>query len=161
MPTITPCLWFDPATPDTSLEAALDFYPTGFPDSSVESVYRRPGDEMLLSANFTLAGNRFCGVNGGPQFRFTAAVSFQIECADQAEVDYYWDALLVGGRPSKCGWLEDRFGLSWQVVPRRLFELIYRTDGRRAHAAAEVMMTMQKFVIADLEAGVDRVIAAD
>jgi predicted 3-demethylubiquinone-9 3-methyltransferase (glyoxalase superfamily) len=100
---------------------------------------------------FVLDGQRFLAINGGPQFRFTEAVSFMIHCKDQDEVDYYWDRLLEGGEESQCGWLKDRFGLSWQVVPDRLLELQEDPDPARAGAAMKAMMGMRKIVIAELE----------
>lgn len=152
MPTITPSLWFD-----DDLEDAMLFYTGIFPNSSIEYVNRyteagpgTPGE--VLSAGFNLDGTRFVGINGGPVFSFTEAVSFLIECADQAEVDYYWDALVAGGQESQCGWLKDRFGLSWQVVPTRLYELLSDPDPARVVAATTAMLGMRKIVIADLEA---------
>ena len=152
MPTITPSLWFD-----DDLEEAMRFYTGIFPNSSIEYVNRYtetgPGTTgEVLSAGFNLDGTRFVGINGGPVFSFTEAVSFLIGCADQAEVDYYWDALVAGGQESQCGWLKDRFGLSWQVVPTRLYELLSDPDAARAAAATTAMLGMRKIVIADLEA---------
>ena len=98
-----------------------------------------------------LDGHRFIGINGGPQFPFSEAVSFLVECKDQDEIDYYWDKLVEGGEESQCGWLKDRFGLSWQIVPTRLFELTGDPDPVRATAAAEAMLGMRKIVIAELE----------
>ncbi len=156
MPTITPSLWFD-----DDLEEAMRFYTGIFPNSSIEYVNRYtdaggPGTAgRVVSAGFTLDGTRFVGINGGPVFSFTEAVSFLIECADQAEVDYYWDALVAGGQESQCGWLKDRFGLSWQVVPTRLYELLSDPpDQTRAAAATKAMLGMRRIVIADLEAAV-------
>ncbi|WP_431235419.1 VOC family protein [Mycolicibacterium psychrotolerans] len=154
MPTITPSLWFD-----NDLEEAMRFYTGIFPNSSIEYVNRYtdagPGTAgQVVSAGFTLDGSRFVGINGGPVFAFTEAVSFLIECADQAEVDYYWDALVAGGQESQCGWLKDRFGLSWQVVPTRLYELLSDPDQTRAAAATKAMLGMSRIVIADLEAAV-------
>jgi predicted 3-demethylubiquinone-9 3-methyltransferase (glyoxalase superfamily) len=101
-----------------------------------------------------LDGQRFVGINGGPQFPFSEAVSFEVRCADQEEVDYYWNRLLDGGVESQCGWLKDRFGLSWQIVPERLFELIGDRDPARAAAATKAMLGMRRIVIAELEAAV-------
>jgi predicted 3-demethylubiquinone-9 3-methyltransferase (glyoxalase superfamily) len=152
VPTITPSLWFD-----DDLEEAMSFYTGIFPNSRIDYVNRyteagpgTPGE--VISGGFTLDGTRFVGINGGPIFAFTEAVSFLIECADQAEVDYYWDALVAGGHESQCGWLKDRFGLSWQVAPTRLFELLSDPDPARATAATTAMLGMRKIVIADLEA---------
>src|SRR6476659_6662187 len=154
MPAITPSLWFD-----NVLEEAIEFYAAVFPNSSVETIDRytdagpgTPGE--VVSAVFTLNGQRFVGINGGPQFPFTEAVSFMVSCRDQAEVDYYWDRLLDGGVESQCGWLKDRFGLSWQIVPDRLSELTGDPDPARATAASQAMLGMRKIVIAELEAAV-------
>ncbi|MFB1297815.1 VOC family protein [Mycobacterium sp. pW049] len=151
MPAITPSLWFD-----NDLEDAVAFYSAIFPNSSLESVERytdagpgTPGE--VVSASFTLDGQRFIGINGGPQFPFTEAVSFTIACRDQDEVDYYWDRLVAGGEESQCGWLKDRYGLSWQIVPDRLMELTTDPDPAKATAATKAMLGMRKIVIADLE----------
>jgi len=151
MPAITPSLWFD-----NDLEEAIEFYVSVFPNSSVETIDRytdagpgTPGE--VVSAVFTLDGQRFVGINGGPQFPFTEAVSFLVACRDQAEVDYYWDRLLDGGQESQCGWLKDRFGLSWQIVPDRLNELTGDPDPARATAATRAMLGMRKIVITELE----------
>lgn len=154
MPSITPSLWFD-----GDLEDAAEFYTSVFPNSSIEGFNRytdagpgTPGE--VVSGTFWLDGQRFIGINGGPQFTFSEAVSFEVRCADQDEVDYYWDRLLDGGVESECGWLKDRFGLSWQIVPERLFQLIGDGDPARAAAATRAMLGMRKIVIADLEAAV-------
>jgi predicted 3-demethylubiquinone-9 3-methyltransferase (glyoxalase superfamily) len=149
MPSITPSLWFD-----NNLEDAAAFYTAIFPNSTVESINRNtasgtPGE--VVYGIFVLDGQRFLAINGGPQFRFTEAVSFMIHCKDQDEVDYYWERLLDGGEESQCGWLKDRFGLSWQVVPDRLLELQQDPDPARAGAAMKAMMGMHKIVIAELE----------
>ena len=151
MPAITPSLWFD-----NDLEEAIEFYVSVFPNSSVETIDRytdagpgTPGE--VVSAVFTLDGQRFVAINGGPQFPFTEAVSFMVACRDQTEVDYYWDRLLDGGQESQCGWLKDRFGLSWQIVPDRLHELTGDPDPARATAATKAMLGMRKIVIAELE----------
>lgn len=151
---ITPCLWFD-----GDAEQAAEFYVGLFPDSRVDAVHRSPVDNPstlkgdVLLVEFTLAGRSFTGLNGGPQFQFTEAVSFQIDCADQAEVDYYWSALTAdGGREIQCGWCKDRFGLSWQVVPRRMMELLSSSDRAEAARAMQAMMGMTKMDVAALEA---------
>ncbi len=105
----------------------------------------------MLSGVFVLDGTRFIGINGGPHFQFSEAVSFMVGCKDQDEVDYYWDRLVDGGQESQCGWLKDRFGLSWQIVPDRLFELTSDPDPARAAAATKAMHGMRKIVIAELE----------
>jgi predicted 3-demethylubiquinone-9 3-methyltransferase (glyoxalase superfamily) len=155
MPSITPSLWFD-----NNLEEAAEFYTSVFPNSSIESINRvteagpgTPGD--VLYGVFVLDGNRFLAINGGPAFAFSEAVSFMIDCKDQDEVDYYWERLVDGGDESQCGWLKDRFGLSWQVVPNRLFELTNDPDPARAAAATKAMHGMRKIVVAELEAAAD------
>jgi predicted 3-demethylubiquinone-9 3-methyltransferase (glyoxalase superfamily) len=155
MPKITPSLWFD-----NDLEEAAEFYTSVFPNSKIESLNRYteagPGAPWdVVSGSFVLDGTRFVGINGGPQFPFTEAVSFMVYCQDQDEVDYYWDRLLEGGLQSQCGWLKDRFGVSWQIVPDRLFELLNDPDPARAAAATKAMLGMRKIVIADLEAAAD------
>jgi predicted 3-demethylubiquinone-9 3-methyltransferase (glyoxalase superfamily) len=150
--TITPCLWFD-----NTLEEAAEFYTSVFPNSSIEQLVRyteagpgTPGD--VAYGMFVLDGNRFLGINGGAEFPFSEAVSFEVRCADQAEVDHYWSKLLDGGEESQCGWLKDRFGLSWQIVPERLYELL--EDPATAAAATTAMLAMGKIVVADLDAAV-------
>ena len=125
-----PCLWFDGKAED-----AATFYTSLLPDSSVDKVWRSPADTpsgpagIVLTVDFTLNGHHFQGLNGGPDFSFNEAVSFVIECEDQDEVDRLWDALSAdGGEPGPCGWLKDRFGLSWQIVPRQLNELVGDPD---------------------------------
>ena len=157
MPSITPSLWFS-----DNLEEAAAFYTSVFPNSSIENINRaseagprQPGD--VVSGTFVLDGNRFIGINGGPEFSFSEAVSFLIGCKDQDEVDYYWGRLVDGGEESQCGWLKDRFGLSWQVVPDRLFELLNDPHPARAAAAMKAMLGMRKIVIAELESAADGV----
>jgi predicted 3-demethylubiquinone-9 3-methyltransferase (glyoxalase superfamily) len=132
-------------------------------DDADEPLARRGNDVSgprtrgeVVSGTFVLDGTRFVGINGGPQFPFTEAVSFMVNCHDQDEVDYYTERLLDGGgQESQCGWLKDRFGVSWQIVPDRLFELLGDPDPARAAAAAKAMLGMRKIVIADLEAAAD------
>lgn len=156
MSKISPCLWFD-----GEAEAAARCYVSLFPDARIERVMRSPAETpagpagQVLSVEFSLAGTRFVGLNGGPQFPFTEAVSFQIDCADQAEVDHYWFALAEGGSEGQCGWLKDRWGLSWQVVPRRLPELLGDPDPARAARAMRAMLTMTRLDIAALERAAD------
>lgn len=154
MPSITPSLWFD-----DNLEEAARFYTAVFPNSSIEKFDRytdagpgAPGE--VVSGTFVLDGNRFIGINGGPAFHFSEAVSFVVGCKDQAEVDYYWNRLVDGGEESQCGWLKDRFGLSWQIVPDRLYELIGDPDPARAAAATKAMLGMRRIVVAELEEAV-------
>jgi predicted 3-demethylubiquinone-9 3-methyltransferase (glyoxalase superfamily) len=155
MPSITPSLWFD----DNLVEAA-EFYTSVFPNSKIESIEYyteagpgKPGD--VLSGTFVLDGTRFFAINGGPVFQFTEAISLMVNCKDQAEVDYYWDRLVDGGQESQCGWLKDRFGLSWQICPGRLLELTNDPDPARALAATKAMHGMRKIVIAEVEAAAD------
>ena len=139
MRTITPCLWFD-----HDAEQAAERYTSLFPDSRIDRVSRAPADFPsgqegdVLTVDFTLMGRPFQGLNGGPELQFTEAVSFVVECDDQAEVDRYWEALLEGGQESQCGWLKDRFGLSWQIVPKRLQELLDGPDPAGAKRAWSV-----------------------
>lgn len=156
MTTINPCLWFD-----DNLEEAMAFYTSVFPNSRIGNVSRYAEGGMgvpgsVMAADFELDGLAFRAINGGPQFRFSEAVSFAVACRDQAEVDRYWDALTAdGGEESMCGWLRDRFGLSWQIVPERLYELVSDPDPARAQAATAAMLQMRKIVVADLEAAAD------
>ena len=159
MNSINPCLWFD-----DNLEEAAKFYTAIFPNSSVGHLTRYteagPGEPgTAMAGEFTLDGLTFRGINGGPEHAtFSEAISFSVTCADQAEVDHYWEALLAdGGEESMCGWLKDRFGLSWQVVPARLYELVSDPDPARARAATEAMLGMRRIVVADLEAAADAV----
>lgn len=145
---ITPFLWFN----DNAEEAAT-FYVSVFPNSKLTDVARMGEGGPALTVAFTLDGEDFVGLNGGPVHAFTEAVSFVIDCQTQAEVDRYWETLTAdGGQPGDCGWLKDRFGLSWQVVPRRLPELLTDPDPARAQRAMQAMMQMHKIDIAALEA---------
>lgn len=139
-----PCLWFD-----GQAEQAAELYTSIFPRSEVTDVARQP-DGSVLTVSFSLDGQRFVALNGGPQFSFTEAVSFQIPCADQDEVDHYWSRLTDGGQESQCGWLKDRFGLSWQVIPHELFTLLSDPDPGRAQRATEAMLQMSRLDIAEL-----------
>lgn len=154
---IVPCLWFDGAG-----EEAAAFYVSLLPDSRIDRVNRSPVDtpsglaDTVLTIEFTLAGRPYLALNGGPHFRFNQAVSFQILTEDQAETDRLWDALIAdGGKASDCGWLQDRWGLSWQITPRRLMALTTDPDRDRARRAMTAMMTMQKIDIAALNQAAD------
>lgn len=153
MPKITPFLWFD-----NQAEEAAAFYVSVFPNSKITEVSRYgpagPGPEgQAMVVAFELDGQAFTALNGGPHFRFTEAVSFYISCKDQAEIDHYWDGLQAGGgSPSQCGWLKDRFGLSWQVVPEVLPQLIGGPDREKARRGTEAMLKMRKLDIAALQA---------
>jgi predicted 3-demethylubiquinone-9 3-methyltransferase (glyoxalase superfamily) len=155
MATLTTCLWFD-----TEAEEAAAFYTSLFPNSSVGAVSHFPEAAprpagMVMTVEFTLDGRPFVGLNGGPEFSFTEAISLQVHCADQAEVDRYWSAFADGGEESQCGWIKDRFGLSWQVIPTRLPELLADPDPQRSQRAMTAMLGMKKLVVADLEAAAD------
>jgi predicted 3-demethylubiquinone-9 3-methyltransferase (glyoxalase superfamily) len=153
VPNITPMLWFD-----DDAEQAATFYTSTFPNSRIDKVVRAASDTPsnkkgdVITVEFTLDGTTFVGLNGGPDFKFNEAVSFVIDCKDQAEVDHYWDALIKGGgEPSVCGWLKDKFGLSWQVTPRRLLEMTESDDRPAAERAMKAMLEMTKIDIAKLE----------
>jgi 2-polyprenyl-6-hydroxyphenyl methylase/3-demethylubiquinone-9 3-methyltransferase len=158
---IAPCLWFD-----RQAEEAANFYASVFPDSRVKAVHRAPGDYPsgkqgdVLTVEFTVLGMDFLGLNGGPQFKFDEAISFQVYTDDQEETDRYWNAIVSnGGHESACGWCKDRFGLSWQITPRRLMELMSQKDHAKSKAAFEAMMQMKKIDIAALETAVEGVAA--
>jgi predicted 3-demethylubiquinone-9 3-methyltransferase (glyoxalase superfamily) len=156
MPKTVPCLWFD-----GQAEQAAALYTEVFPDSKILGVTRYgpglPGPEgSVMTVNFSLDGQEYVGLNGGPQFSFTEAISFQILCADQDEVDHYWDRLSEGGQEGPCGWLKDRFGVSWQVVPTVLFALVGDPDPGRAERATQAMMGMGKIDIAGLQRAADQ-----
>jgi predicted 3-demethylubiquinone-9 3-methyltransferase (glyoxalase superfamily) len=155
--TITPCLWFD-----DQAEVAAHFYVGIFPNSKVGAVSRYPeaGREFHgrepgtpLTVAFELDGQPFTALNGGPQYKFTEAVSFQVNCETQAEVEHYWSKLSAGGDESaqRCGWLKDKFGLSWQVVPTILPKLLTGPDAAKGQRAFLALMGMKKLIIADLE----------
>ncbi|HEY2521226.1 MAG TPA: VOC family protein [Streptosporangiaceae bacterium] len=149
---LTTCLWFD-----TQAEEAATHYTSIFKDAKLGNISRygeggpRPAG-MVITAEFELNGQPFVALNGGPEYHFTEAVSFQIPCADQAEVDYYWDRLTAdGGEPGPCGWLKDKFGVSWQVIPAVLSSLLGDPDPEKASRATQAMLTMGKLDIAALE----------
>ena len=148
---ITPFLWFD-----SNAEEAANFYVSVFPNSEITEVSRygeagprAAGSVMVVS--FRLDGQDFAALNGGPEFTFTEAVSFSIACANQKEVDYYWDKLTDGGEPGPCGWLKDKFGVSWQVVPTLLTEMLQDEDRQRADRVMQAMLQMGKIDVAKLE----------
>ncbi len=153
---ITPCLWFN-----GNAEEAAAFYAQHLPDSHVGKIFRSPAktpsgpEGSVLLVEFTVAGQKFVGLNGGPQFKFTEAVSFQIHCDDQSEVDRLTEALSAVPEAEVCGWVKDRFGLSWQIVPRRLIALLQDPDRARAKRAMDAMMQMKRIDIAALEAAAD------
>lgn len=143
---ITPCLWFD-----DRIEEAVNFYVEVFKDAEIRDVQRYP-DGRVLTMHFRLHDQEFMGLNGGPVHKFTPATSFSVDCKDQAEVDYLWGRLLEGGgREDQCAWLQDRFGLSWQIVPEALPRLLSQTDREAAGRVMQAMFKMQKIIVADLE----------
>ena len=149
---ITPFLWFD-----GNLEEAINFYTGIFNDSEIVSMHRNgkagPGPEgSVMTATIILNGQEFYLLNGGPMFKFTEAISFFVKCETQEEVDHYWEKLSEGGHKSQCGWLKDKFGLSWQIVPNALGELLYNTDGATSQRVMGAMMKMSKLDIAGLQA---------
>ena len=152
MEKISPCLWFD-----GQAEEAARFYVSLVPDSRIDEVVRSPADNpstregSILTVVFTLGGQRFVGLNGGPRFKFNEAVSFQIYCEDQAEVDRLTQALSAHPEAEQCGWVKDRFGLSWQIVPRRMLALLGSPDATKARRAMEAMMKMKRIDIAAVE----------
>lgn len=147
MQKITPFLWFD-----NNAEEAINLYVKIFKDATIDNISRQTPDGPLFTASISLFGQKFAVINGGPMFKFNEAVSFVVHCKDQEEVDYYWNNLTAdGGEESMCGWLKDKFGLSWQIVPDRLFELVYSKDVERAQKATHAMLKMKKIDISKLE----------
>lgn len=151
MSKIATCLWFD-----HEAEEAMEFYLTVFPNARRGTVSRYgPGAPLpegtAMMCTFTLEGYDIMALNGGPVYRLNPAVSLYVDCTDQAEVDRYWDALVAGGEPSRCGWLVDRFGLSWQIVPRVLGELLGQPDPVKAERVMQAMLAMDKIDVAGLE----------
>jgi predicted 3-demethylubiquinone-9 3-methyltransferase (glyoxalase superfamily) len=151
MQAITPFLWFD-----SQAEEAATYYVSVFDDSEIRGVSRYPENTpgpagSVMTVQFTLKGQEFTALNGGPEFDFTPAVSLYVHCTDQDEVDRYWDALLDGGRSQSCGWVTDRFGVTWQIVPDRLGELLGDPDPERANRAMQAMLEMDKMEIKALE----------
>jgi predicted 3-demethylubiquinone-9 3-methyltransferase (glyoxalase superfamily) len=153
---ITPNLWFD-----GNAEEAAEFYLSVFENSRIIDKMHYPEGSgqagQVLTVEWELDGQRFVGINGGPKFKFDEAISLSISCEDQDEVDYYWEKLTDGGEESVCGWLKDRFGLSWQVVPEGTEELFSDADPERAQRAFEAMQKMRKLDIAALRSAADGV----
>ena len=154
-PKLTPCLWFD-----TQAEAAANHYASIFRNSKVGAIsrYGKEGKEIhgkdagsVMTVEFELEGQKFLALNGGPHFKFTEAVSFQVLCETQAEVDHYWSKLSQGGSEGPCGWLKDRFGLSWQVVPTILPQLLQDENSAKAQRAMKALLQMRKLDIAALK----------
>lgn len=144
---VTPYLMFN-----DQLEAAMEFYSTTFPDSEIRNVARAGEDGPISSAEFVVGGQLFMGYNGGSYFSFSEGVSFYVDCADQDEVDEYWNKFLeAGAEPTACGWIKDPFGLSWQIVPRRFVELIQDKNPTKVKAVMDAMMTMVKLDVAEFE----------
>jgi predicted 3-demethylubiquinone-9 3-methyltransferase (glyoxalase superfamily) len=155
MPTITPFLWYD-----TQAEDAAKFYCSVFKNSKIVAVARYgdagPGPKgNVMTVDFELDGQRFTALNAGPHFKFNEAVSFMIHCKTQEEVDFYWQALSAGGQTSDCGWLKDKYGLSWQVTPDALMTLIKDPDPSKSQRVMAAMMTMKKLDIAELQRAYD------
>ena len=151
MQKISPCLWFD-----GKAEEAANFYVSIFPNSKIDRIMRwgdaGPGPKgSVLLVSFTLDGQSFQALNGGPQYKFNEAVSMSVDCKDQAEVDKYWDALIKDGQAVQCSWLKDKYGLAWQIVPRRLVELLNDADAGKAARAMQAMMKMVKIDVAAIE----------
>jgi len=155
MQLITPFLWFD-----TEGEEAAELYTSVFPNSKIVEVTRYGSagpraEGTVMTVEFELNGLSFVALNGGPEFTFSEAISFQILCRDQDEVDFYWNTLSEGGETGPCGWLKDRYGLSWQVVPARLNELLADPDPERAQRAMAAMLEMRKIDVAEIERAAD------
>ena len=156
---INPCLWFD-----TEAENAAKFYCAVFKNSRIGRVSRNAdaGQEIhgkpagsVMAVEFELDGQRFAALNGGPHFKFDEAISFQVHCQDQSEVDYFWKALSAGGTEGPCGWLKDRFGLSWQIVPAILYEMLMDPDQEKVKRVTTAFLAMKKFDIAALKRAFD------
>jgi predicted 3-demethylubiquinone-9 3-methyltransferase (glyoxalase superfamily) len=155
MQKITPFLWFD-----GQAEEAMNFYVSVFKDSKVLGVNRYGKDAPLpegtvLTASFELNGQRFVALNGGPMYKFSPATSFVVDCEDQAEVDYYWEKLGAGGTYNQCAWLDDKFGVTWQIVPKQLGQLLSDPDPAKAGRVMQAMMQMTKIDIAGLQRAYD------
>jgi predicted 3-demethylubiquinone-9 3-methyltransferase (glyoxalase superfamily) len=151
MQNITPCLWFD-----TDGEDAANFYTSIFPNSKIRHIERYGSagpraEGTVMTVSFELDGQEFLALNGGPRFKFSEAISFQVSCKDQDEVDKYWNELSEGGEEGPCGWLKDKFGLSWQIVPTALPELLSNPDKEKAQRVMAAMLEMKKIEIDELE----------
>ncbi|SBW26624.1 3-demethylubiquinone-9 3-methyltransferase [Candidatus Protofrankia californiensis] len=156
MPKTTPCLWFD-----TQAEEAAQFYASIFPSSTIVDVtHYGPGaprpEGMVMTVTFVLDGQEYVALNGGPEFTFSEAISFQVSCTSQAEVDEYWSRLTDGGEEGPCGWLKDRYGLSWQIVPTALRELLTDPDPGRSQRAMRAMLQMKKIDVTELRRAADQ-----
>jgi predicted 3-demethylubiquinone-9 3-methyltransferase (glyoxalase superfamily) len=137
---------------NNQLEAAVKFYTATFPNSEIKSMAKSGNDGPITAAEFVVGGQSFMGYNGGPHFSFSEGVSLFVDCKDQDEVDQYWEKLVAAGaKPSRCGWITDQFGLSWQIVPRRFTELVRDKDPKKVKAVIDAMMKMQKLDVAALE----------
>ena len=159
MQQITPCLWFD-----SQAEEAASFCTSVFMGSRIGRIthYRKEGHEIhgrpegsVMTAEFELNGQKFLALNGGPIFKFNEAVSFMVDCGSQEEVDYYWEKLSDGGEEGPCGWLKDKYGLSWQIVPKQLGELMGDPDPEKSQRVVQAMLKMQKIIVADLQKAYD------
>lgn len=152
MPKISPFLWFD-----TQAEEAANLYVSIFPNSRIKTIARYgdagPGPKgTVMTVEFELDGQTFIALNGGPHFKFTEAISFAVDCKTQEEIDRYWEQLSKGGEESQCGWLKDKYGLSWQITPSVLGEMLSDRDPKKSSRVMEAMLKMKKIVIADLQA---------
>lgn len=150
MQKITPFLWFD-----GQAEEAMNFYTSIFSNSKVVSVSRMGPDGPVMSVVFELDGQEFYGLNGGPKFQFTEAISMFVKCETQDEIDLFWEKLSEGGQKSRCGWLKDKFGLSWQVVPPILGQLLNHSDPAVAKRVMDAMLQMDKIIISKLKEAAD------
>lgn len=155
MPHITPFLWFD-----NQAEEAVNHYATIFPNSKITNVSRygegSPGQAgTVMTVSFELNGQEFTALNGGPEFKFTEAISFMVHCENQEEVDHYWERLSEGGEKGPCGWLKDRYGVSWQIVPTALFRLMGDPDPEKSQRVTQAMLKMGKLDISLLQQAYD------
>lgn len=145
MQKITPFLWFD-----NNAEEAIDFYVSVFKDSEILNKSKGP-DGKLFSGAFRLFNQVFNVINAGPEFKFTEAISFFVDCKDQEEVDYYWNKLTEGGEKSRCGWLKDKFGMSWQIIPKALSEGLSDSNPEKAQKVMQAMLKMNKIIVSEIE----------